>query len=61
MSISIGTRPHSLLKQIGLLDNNSIPVIAIEQSKKLQDLISLTTQKKTQKKKAMETFAEAKT
>ena len=51
----------SLLKQIGLLDNNSIPVIGIEQSKKLQDLISLTTQKKTQKKKAMETFAEAKT
>ena len=51
----------SLLKQIGLLDNNSIPIIGIEQSKKLQDLISLTTQKKTQKKKAMETFAEAKT
>ena len=50
----------SLLKQIGLLDNNSIPIIGIEQSKKLQDLISLTTQKKTQKKKAMETFAEAK-
>ena len=51
----------SLLKQIGLLDNNSIPIIGIEQSKKLQDLISLTTQKKTQKKKAMETFANAKT
>ena len=51
----------SLLKQIGLLDNNSIPIIGIEQSKKLQELLSLTTQKKTQKKKAMETFAEAKT
>jgi carboxymethylenebutenolidase len=33
----------SLLKQIGLLDNNSIPVIGIEQSKKLQELLSLTT------------------
>ncbi len=42
----------SLLKQIGLLDNNSIPVIGIEQSKKLQELLSLSTQKKTQKKKS---------
>ena len=43
----------SLLKQIGLLDNNNIPIIGIEQSKKLQELLSLSTQKKTQKKKAM--------
>ena len=47
----------SLLKQIGLLDNNSIPIIGIEQSQKLRELLSLTTQKKTQKKKAMGTFA----
>jgi carboxymethylenebutenolidase len=51
----------SLLKQIGLLENNSIPIIGIEQSKKLQDLLSLTTQKKIQKKKAIETFDKAKT
>lgn len=57
----------SLLKQIGLLDyttttnNNQLPIIGIEQSKKLQELLSLSTQKKTQKKKAMETFAQAKT
>jgi carboxymethylenebutenolidase len=58
----------SLLKQIGLLDyttnnnnNNQLPIIGIEQSKKLQELLSLSTQKKTQKKKAMETFAKAKT
>ena len=54
MNISIGTRA-SLLKQIGLLDNNNskeLPIIAIEQSKKLQELLSLTTQKKTQKKRA---------
>jgi carboxymethylenebutenolidase len=50
----------SLLKQIGSLDNNnSIPIIGIEQSKKLQELLSLTTQKKIQKKKAKETFAKA--
>ncbi len=42
----------SLLKQIGLLNNNSIPIIGIEQSKKLQELLSLSTQK-IQKKKAM--------
>lgn len=54
----------SLLKQIGLLDNNNIkelPIIGIEQSKKLQELSLLLNQKKTQKKKAMETFAKAKT
>ena len=56
----------SLLKQIGLLDyttttNNQLPIIGIEQSKKLQELLSLSTQKKPQKKKAMETFAKAKT
>ena len=55
----------SLLKQLGLLDytttNNVLPIIGIEQSKKLQELLSLSTQKKTQKKKAMETFAKAKT
>jgi carboxymethylenebutenolidase len=57
----------SLLKQLGLLDhsttttNNQLPIIGIEQSKKLQELLSLSTQKKTQKKKAMETFAKAKT
>ena len=61
----------SLLKQIGLLDyttnnnnnnnNNVLPIMGIEQSKKLQELLSLTTQEKTQKKKAKETFAKAKT
>jgi carboxymethylenebutenolidase len=58
----------SLLQQIGLLDyttttttNNQLPIIGIEQSKKLQELLSLYTQKKTQKKKALETFAKAKT
>ena len=55
----------SLLKQLGLLDftitNNVLPIIGIEQSKKLQELLSLSTQKKTQKKKAMKTFAKAKT
>jgi carboxymethylenebutenolidase len=52
----------SLLKQIGLLDNSKeLPIIGIEQSKKLQELLSLTTQKKTQKKKAIETFSKAKT
>jgi len=60
----------SLLKQIGLLDyttttnptnnNNVLPIMGIEQSKKLQELLSLTTQK-TQNKKAKETFAKAKT
>src|SRR5687768_5925527 len=47
----------SLLKQIGLLDytttNNVLPIMGIEQSKKLQELLSLSTKKKTQKKKAM--------
>jgi carboxymethylenebutenolidase len=55
----------SLLKQLGLLDytttTNVLPIIGIEQSKKLQELLSLTTQKKIQKKKAIETFAKAKT
>ena len=47
----------SLLKQIGLLDSSKeLPIIGIEQSKKLQELLSLSTQKKTQKKKAIETF-----
>jgi carboxymethylenebutenolidase len=55
----------SLLKQLGLLyyttANNVLPIMGIEQSKKLQELLSLTTQEKTQKKKAKETFAKAKT
>ena len=37
----------SLLKQIGLLDNNNskeLPIIGIEQSKKLQELLLLSTQ-----------------
>jgi carboxymethylenebutenolidase len=55
----------SLLKQLGLLDyittNNVLQITGIEQSKKLQELLSLSNQKKTQKKKAMETFAKAKT
>ena len=52
----------SLLKQIGLLDNSKeLPILGIEQSKKLQELLSLTTQKKPQKKKGMETFTKAKT
>lgn len=52
----------SLLKQIGLLDNSKeLPIMGIEQSKKLQELLSLTTQKKLQKKKAVEAFAKAKT
>ena len=52
----------SLLKQLGLLDNSQeLPIIGIEQSKKLQELLSLTNQKKTQKKKVVETFAKAKT
>ena len=52
----------SLLKQIGLLDNSKeLPIIGIEQSKKLQELLSLTTQEKTQKKKAMENFTKTKT
>ena len=41
--------------------NNQFPREHIEQSKKLQELLSLSTQKKPQKKKAMETFAKAKT
>ena len=36
----------SLLLQIGLLDNKKIPIIGIEQSKKLQEL-ALSTQKTT--------------
>ena len=52
----------SLLKQIGLLDNSKeLPIMGIEQSKKLQELLSLTTQKKLQKKKAVEAFAKSKT
>jgi len=39
----------SLLAQIGLLVDKELPVIRIEQSKKLQEL-DLYTQKKTQKK-----------
>jgi hypothetical protein len=35
--------------------------IEIYDQKKFQELLSLSTQKKTQKKKAMETFANAKT
>lgn len=50
----------SLLKQIGLLDDKSIPIIGIEQSKKLQELSLLFNQKKTQNKKAMETIPKAK-
>jgi carboxymethylenebutenolidase len=52
----------SLLKQIGLLDNSKgLPIIGIEQSKKLQELLSLTTQKKPEKKKSVEVFVKAKT
>ena len=43
----------SLLKQNGVLNNISISIIGIEQSKKLQELLSLSTQKKIQKKKAI--------
>ena len=39
----------SLLLQIGLLDNKKIPIIGIEQSKKLKEL-TLSTQKTTKKK-----------
>ena len=39
----------SLLLQIGLLDNNKLPIIGIEQSKKLKEL-ALSTQKTTKKK-----------
>ncbi len=39
----------SLLLQIGLLDNKKIPIIGIEQSKKLKEL-ALSTQKTTKKK-----------
>ncbi len=40
----------SLLAQIGLLDNEKLPIIGIEQSKKLQELVALSTQKKKKKK-----------
>jgi carboxymethylenebutenolidase len=36
----------SLLSQIGLLDSKELPIIGIEQSKKLQELAALSTQKK---------------
>lgn len=49
----------SLLTQIGLLDKKTLPIVGIEQSKKLQEL-SLS-HKKIQKKKAMKTIAKAKT
>lgn len=39
----------SLLLQIGLLDNKKIPIIGIEQSRKLKEL-ALSTQKTTKKK-----------
>jgi carboxymethylenebutenolidase len=39
----------SLLAQIGLLDNEKLPIIGIDQSKKLQELY-LSTQKKTRKR-----------
>jgi len=39
----------SLLAQIGLLDNKELPIIGIDQSKKLQGLY-LSTQKKTRKR-----------
>lgn len=39
----------SLLAQIGLLDNKELPIIGIDQSKKLEELY-LSTQKKTRKR-----------
>lgn len=39
----------SLLTQIGLLDNKELPIIGIDQSKKLEELY-LSTQKKTRKR-----------
>ena len=48
----------SLLYQIGIIDNKELPIIGIEQSKKLQEL-ALSTQKKA-KKKTMETIANSK-
>ena len=46
----------SLLYQIGIIGNKELPIIGIEQSKKLQEL---STQKKA-KKKTMETIANSK-
>jgi carboxymethylenebutenolidase len=40
----------SLLSQIGLIDSKELPIIGIEQSKKLQELVALSTQKKKKKK-----------
>ena len=48
----------SLLYQIGIIGNKELPIIGIEQSKKLQEL-ALSTQKKA-KKKTMETIANSK-
>ena len=48
----------SLLYQIGLIDNKELPIIGIEQSKKLQEL-AVSTQKNA-KKKTMETIANSK-
>jgi hypothetical protein len=56
MNISIGIK--LLYYQIGLIDNKELPIIGIEQSKKLQEL-ALSTQMKA-KKKTMETIANSK-
>jgi len=51
----------SLLSQIGLIDNKELPIIGIEQSKKLQELVALSTQKKKKKKTTgMKTIATTK-
>gem|GEM_PF-411401 len=51
----------SLLSQIGLIDSKELPIIGIEQSKKLQELVALSTQKKKKKKTTgMKTIATTK-
>ena len=51
----------SLLSQIGLIDSKELPIIGIEQSKKLQELVALSTQTKKKKKTTgMKTIATTK-
>ena len=51
----------SLLSQIGLIDSKELPIIGIEQSKKLQELVALSTQRKKKKKTTgMKTIATTK-
>ena len=51
----------SWLSQIGLIDSKELPIIGIEQSKKLQELVALSTQKKKKKKTTgMKTIATTK-